>query len=66
MELGERKRVRIEFRDLPPRARLVTAGELSRIFGGCGRDQAQCKSDKDCCDGFHCLTSSWNVCVSAT
>ena len=60
------KQVRIEFHELPPRPRSATVSELSRVFGGCGHDQATCKSDKDCCEGFHCLTSSWNVCVSKT
>jgi hypothetical protein len=60
------KQVRIEFDELPPRPRSATVSELSQIFGGCGGDQATCSSDKDCCEAFHCLTSSWNVCVSKT
>jgi hypothetical protein len=64
MEFMARQGMRIDIlRELPLRARPATAGEVSRIFGGCGGDQAECKENKDCCDGFYCLTSSWFVCV---
>jgi hypothetical protein len=66
MERVAGKGVRIGFRELPRRARLASAAEMSRLFGGCGGDQAACNEDKDCCDGFHCLTASWHVCVSDT
>jgi hypothetical protein len=70
MELIERKRVRIEFHELPPRTRLVTAAELSRIFGGegaCGGAYVECQSDKDCCDCHFCYTTNnFNRCLKMT
>jgi hypothetical protein len=56
----------IALQALPHRPRPLSDSALSQVFGGCAGDQGDCKADKDCCDGFHCLTSSYFVCVSDT
>jgi hypothetical protein len=49
----------IEFRSLPARARALTPAEMSAVYGGCLLSGTACDSDSDCCDG-RCLKPTIN------
>jgi hypothetical protein len=44
--------VRIKTDELPPRARLLSPTEASKVFGGCAD---MCTQDCECCGGMRCL-----------
>ena len=44
-----RKKLAIEIRDLPPRARQLNPDELEGVFGGCVSAGSACFADADCC-----------------
>ena len=45
---------KITIRELPPRPRRLTAGQLSAVFGGCSGNGSTCEVDKNCCSGYAC------------
>jgi hypothetical protein len=55
------QKVRIQWNELPLRARPLSASDISKVFGGCNGDGTRCSSSKDCCSGCCTYQSTWGT-----
>ncbi len=53
--MKQKRKLRIELKELPVRAVKLDPDDVSKVFGGCGVHNSPCVPDKDdCCDNWSC------------